>query len=105
MEKSGLVALVKLVEGHSLIQLESAPEERVTYECLSLYNVDGSMRKIAKSKLLELFNLDPLADKPQDHVSLVNMMLIWRLATATHEDQEARNRNGSDYVPLEGLPG
>ncbi|KAK5912134.1 hypothetical protein CesoFtcFv8_002035 [Champsocephalus esox] len=47
MERSGLAALVDLAEGSGLIQLESTLEGRVTEECLSLYNVDGSMRKTA----------------------------------------------------------
>ena len=80
-----------------MIQLESALEGRVTEECLSLYNVDGSMRKTAKSKLLDLFNFVPIANKPRDHVSLVDMGLIWRLATLTPEDREARKRDGSEY--------
>ncbi|KAK1898274.1 Regulator of telomere elongation helicase 1 [Dissostichus eleginoides] len=80
MGRSGLAALVDLAEGSGLIQLESALEGRVTEECLSLYNVDGSMRKIVKSKLLELFNLDPVIDDPRDHCSLVDMGLIWQLA-------------------------
>ncbi|MES9880814.1 MAG: hypothetical protein ABW185_08030 [Sedimenticola sp.] len=78
-------------------QLESALEGRVTEEGLSLYNVDGSMRKTAKSNLLQLFNLDPVVEKPSDYVSLVDMGLIWRLATPTPEDREARKRDGSDY--------
>ncbi|KAJ4927219.1 hypothetical protein JOQ06_014954, partial [Pogonophryne albipinna] len=94
MERScppGHTALVDLAEGSGLIQLESALEGRVTEECLSLYNVDGSV----KSKLLELFNLDPVIEDPQDHCSLVDMGLIWRLATPTPEDREARKRDGS----------
>ena len=97
MERSGLAALVELVEGSGLIQLETALEGRVTDECLSLYNVDGSMRKTAKSKLLELFNLDTVAEKPRDHISLVDMGLIWRLASPTPEDREAGKRDGSEY--------
>lgn len=97
MERWGLAALVDLVEGSGMIQLESALERRVTEECLSLYNVDGSMRKTVKSKLLDLFNLDPVADAPRDHVSLVDMGMIWRLATPTPEDREARKRDGSEY--------
>ncbi|KAJ4940036.1 hypothetical protein JOQ06_029467 [Pogonophryne albipinna] len=98
MERSGLAALVELAEGSGLIQLESALEGRVTEECLSLYNVDGSMRKTVKSKLLELFNLDPVIEDPQDHCSLVDMGLIWRLSTLTPEDREARKRDGSEYL-------
>ena len=97
MERSGLAALLELVEGSGMIQLESALEGRVTEECLSLYNVDGSMRKTAKSKLLQLFNLDPVAEKPRDYISLVDMGLIWRLATPTPDGREARRRDGSEY--------
>ena len=97
MERSGLAALVELVEGSGIIQLESDYERRVTQECLSLYNVDGSMRKTAKSKLLEVFSLEPVDEEPQDHVSLVDMGLIWRLATPTPDDREARKRDGSEY--------
>ena len=66
-------------------------------ECLSLYNVDGSMRKTVKSKLLELFKLDPVSEKPRDYISLVDMGLIWRLATPTTEDRESRKRDGLEY--------
>jgi hypothetical protein len=97
MERSGLAALVDLAEGSGMIQLESALERRVTQECLSLYNVDGSMIKTVKSKLLELFKLDPVIEKPRDHVSLVDMGLIWRLATPTPEDRESGKRDGSEY--------
>ena len=97
MERWGLTALLDLVEGSGMIQLESVLESRVTEECLSLYNVDGSMRKTGKSKLLELFNLDPVDEEPRDHVSLVDMGMIWRLATPTPEDREARKRDGTEY--------
>ena len=81
-----------------MIELELVLEGRVTEECLSLYNVDGSMRKTAKSKLLDLFNRDPVAENPTGHISLVDMGLIWRLATPTPEDCEARKRDGSAGV-------
>ena len=62
---------------------------------MSIFNVDGSMRKICKSKLLEFFDLDPVVRKPHNYVSLVDMGLIWRLATPTPEDREAKN--GMDF--------
>lgn len=97
MERSELAALVDLAEGSGMIQLESALVRRVTEDCLSLFNVDGSMRKTVKSKLLGLFSLEPVPKVPQNHVSLVDMDLIWRLATPTPEDREAKKRDGSDY--------
>lgn len=86
MERLGPAALVDLAEGSGMIQLDLALERRVTEECLSLFNVDGSMHKTVKSKLLELFSLEPVPEVPQNHVSLVDMGLIWRLATPTPED-------------------
>jgi hypothetical protein len=52
MERTGLLALVNLVEGSRMIHLEDVLDRRVTEECLSVYNVDGSMRKTAKVKCL-----------------------------------------------------
>lgn len=50
-----------------------------------------------KSKLLELFTLEPVPEEPLNHVSLVDMCLIWRLATPTPEDREARKPDGTEY--------
>lgn len=94
MKKSGLAALLDLANGSGIIKLETALEGRVTEECLSMYNVDGSMRKTCKSKLLHLFNKDPVPEKPRNLISLVDMGLIWRLATPTPEDREATKRDG-----------
>jgi len=70
-------------------QLESALQGRVTEECLSLYYVGRSMRKAAKSKLLELFNIDQVDLNQWNHISLMDMGMIWRQATLTPEDREA----------------
>ena len=59
METSWLVAPVDLAEGVSIIKLESALEGRATEECLSIFDVDRSMRKTCKSKLLQLFSMEP----------------------------------------------
>jgi len=88
MGKSGLAAFLDLADEFGAIKLESALKRRVTEECLSMYNVDGSMRKASKSTLLQ---------QPRDHISLVDMGLMWRLATPTEEDREASKRDGSQY--------
>ena len=92
MERSGMVALVDLAESVGMVKLESALEGRVTEECLSVFNVDGSMRKTCKSKLLQLFSMEPVTEITQGYTSLVDMGLIWRLATPTPEDREAKRR-------------
>jgi len=96
-EKSGLVALLDLADGSGINELEAALEGLVTEECLSMYNVDGSMRKTCKSNLLHLFNKNPVPEKPRDYISLVDMGMIWRLATPTPEDPDAIKRDGSHY--------
>ena len=73
IEKSGLAALPDFADGSGAIKLESALERRVTEECLSMYNVDGSMRKASMSTLLHMFNLDPVPQMPLDHISLADM--------------------------------
>ena len=45
----------------------------MTEECLSVYNVDGSMRKTQRSKLLEKFLLIPVLEVPREYVSLIDM--------------------------------
>ena len=51
-----------------------------------LYNVDGSMSITVNSELIQLFNLDCVAEKPQCHISLVDIGLVWQLANQTPED-------------------
>ena len=97
MERTGMAALVGLMDTTGVIQLESALEGRVTEECLSMYNVDGPMRKTAKSKLLDLFNIQAIGDRPHEYISLIDMGLMWRLATPTSEDREAIKRDGGVY--------
>ena len=97
MEKAGLATLIDIADRSGLIKLESVLEWRVTDECLSAFNVDGSMHKTCKSKLLQEFTLDPVSEKPHNHISLVDMGLIWRLATPSSEDRKAKKRDGSQY--------
>ena len=103
MERSGMVALIDFAEGVGMIKLGSALQGRVTEECLSMFNVDGSLRKTCKSKLLQLFSMELVTEIPQGYISLVDMGLIWRLATPTPEDREAKRRDGSEYRGVDYL--
>ena len=97
MEKAGLADLLDIAQGPNLIKLESVFDWRVTTECLSVFNADGSMHKTCKSKLLQHFALDPVSEKPHQYISIIDMGLIWRLATPSQEDREAKKRDGSEY--------
>ena len=48
-------------------------EDRVTEECLSIFNVDSSFRHTVKQIVLEHMNLQPTADKPALYYSLLDM--------------------------------
>ena len=90
MEKEGLATLVAYLDQCGMIHLETGLAGRITEVCLFIFNVDGSMRKTAKSKLLELCNLEPVGITIYKCICLVDMGLIWRLATPTPEDCEAK---------------
>ncbi|KAG1702407.1 Retrotransposable element SLACS protein [Nymphon striatum] len=95
MESAGLAAVIELAEGTGALTLEEIMENRVTEECLSIFNVDGSLRHTAKSKLFEHLNLQPTADKPAIYSSLIDMSMLFRLATPA--DREKKKQDGSDY--------
>ena len=57
MEKAGLASVIQLAKGTGALTSEQILEYRVTEECLSMFNVDGSSRHTTKSKLLGFFNM------------------------------------------------
>ena len=63
-----------------------------------MFNADGSMRKIAKSKCLQSFSIQPLLEVPSAYISLVDMGLVWRLASPTSDNHDAKTRSGTDYL-------
>ena len=94
MEKCGLAALLSLAD--NVFSLETLLEGRVTDECLSMFNIDGSMRKTSKSKILQGFVRNPETNL-ESYISVIDMGLIWRLATPTSDDRDVKRRCGSDY--------
>ena len=49
-------------EKNDVTALESVLVKRISEECLSMFNADGSMRKTAKSKLFQPFSKQPLLE-------------------------------------------
>ena len=95
METEGLAAVIQLAEETGVFSLEEVLEHRVTYECLSLFNVNGSMRKTTKCKLVDHMNFQPVRRTIQ-FTSIIEMSLIWRLATPTADDREVKRRDGTE---------
>ena len=51
MERKALVSVLGLVETSGALKLEEVLQHCVTAECLSIFNVNGTIRKAQKSKL------------------------------------------------------
>ena len=58
MERVGLASVIGLLKG--TLAADIIFENRVTEECLSIFNADGSFRRTAKHKFLDHLNLQPM---------------------------------------------
>ena len=64
-------------------------ENRVTDECLVVFNTNVTMVKTRKSKLLQSFVFAPLDFTDlQNYTAVVDMDFFWRLCMPTAEDRE-----------------
>lgn len=95
MESKAMTAVLGLVENSGALKLEEVLQHRVTDECLPIFNVNGTMRKVQKSKLQEKLTMT-IVPEPELSTSIVDMGLIWHLAAPTTEDRE--KGDGSKYT-------
>jgi len=75
-------------------------EHRVVEECITLFNSNGTYRKTQKSKLIQELSLQ-CVDLQQPYVAVVDMDMIWCMATPTAEGRQTEDGtpyNWSDYV-------
>ena len=52
MERVGLAAIIEAVEKRGLMNLSEILQYRITEESLSVFNANGTFRKVQKSKLI-----------------------------------------------------
>ena len=100
MEQQAFKAVINLVEVSQLIDLHELLEHRVVEECVALFNSNGMYRKTQKSKLIQKFSLQPV-DLQEPYIALIDMGMIWRMATPTAEDcqtQDGTPYKWSDYA-------
>ena len=99
MENEAMAKVVSLCCENN-ITLKDIMQHRVTKECLSIFNTNGTMVKVQKSKLLEKLNFVTL--HPLDtYIAIIDMGFIWRLSTPTGEDREKNDETDftwSDYA-------
>ena len=88
IENKAMAEVISLIEKcdvkPNLVQIM---EYRITEECLSLFNTNGTMVKVQKLKLVEKLNLIPF-QTVDSYIGLIDMGFIWRLAMPSREDRE-----------------
>jgi len=50
--------------------------------------LNGTMKKVHKSKMIEKLHTEPMEAVPEKYIALVDMGFLWRLATPSAEDRE-----------------
>ena len=93
MERYALAKVIDQVSGS--FELQDILQHRVTDESMSIFNVNGSLRKCQKSKLLQTMTLS-VKNEPEDYTAIIDMGFIWRSATPNTEDRE--KQDGSVYT-------
>jgi len=95
MECKASAEVLGLVETSGSLKLEEVLKHRVTSECLSIFNVNGTFRKAQKSKLQLKLTMNVIPE-PKVYTSIIDMGLIWRLTTPSIEDRE--KGDGTKYT-------
>ena len=60
MESKALASVLGFVENCGALKLEEVLQHCVTSQCLSIFNVNGTMWKVQKSKLQEKLTMTPI---------------------------------------------
>ena len=96
MENEAMCKVVSLCCQEN-ISLSSIMEYRITEECLTYFNMNGSLVKTQKSKMKEFLVFEPLPyEKLRSYIVLVDMGFMWRLCTPAKEDREQKDEQ--DYT-------
>ena len=74
MDNQALVSEIWLVQtAEEKVTLAQVMEYRVTDEWLPLFNINGTMKKVQKSKLVEKLHIQPIDPVPDRYIALVDM--------------------------------
>ena len=79
IEQEALKSVINLVDRTDSVDLETLMNSRVTDECLSLFNPDGTIRKNAKSQLISNMKLETF-EPTAPYIAILDMGHIWRLS-------------------------
>ena len=91
MERSALAIVVELFGKSKVLDLQVILKHRVTEECLPVFNVNGTMRKTQKSKLIKIMHISILPVLNKYTAIVIDMCLIWRFTSPTKENREKQD--------------
>ena len=89
MENKAMTSIISLAETREdKFTLSQVMEYRVTDACLPICNINGTMKKVQKPKLIDKLNLQLIENVQEGYIAIVDMGFLWRLATPSVEDRE-----------------
>ena len=101
MENKAVAQIISLAQNcDDAFDLIDAMQYRVTEKCLPIFNVNGTIRKVVKSKLVDKFSMDEQTALDV-YIAVVDMGFSWRLSTPISEDrekQDGENFTWGDYA-------
>ena len=87
MENRAMSEAVGLAEKHPNFSLSSLFENRVTKECLAIFNINGTLRKCQKSMLVHQMTFTEL-QIGENYTALIDIGFLWRKCAPSVEDRE-----------------
>ena len=60
----------------------------------SIFNINGTMKKVHKSKMIEKLHTEPMEAVPDKYIALVDMGFLWRLLPRIVRSQTVRSSHG-----------
>ena len=60
-------------------------------ECMSIININGSIRKGQKSKLIDKLNMQVISLIAQTYIAVVDMGFLWHLTCPSSQDHEKQD--------------
>ena len=86
MENKAMASIIALAEAHEeKFNLVDVMDFRVTDECLPIFNVNGTMRKTQKSKLVQKLQMETL--KVNNYIAIVDIEFLWCMAKGQRKNR------------------
>ena len=72
------------------------PGSRITDECLSIFNANGTIRKNQKAKLKDVLKFVDI--HPKGYIAIIDAGCLWRLSTPKSDEYQKQKADGSNLT-------